>query len=152
MSLSESRFHMWRAVAAMIHADDMVLPHEINFIIESTKDLPLSEEQRAILTWDMSHPSDIEKHFVKITHPRDKEDFFHLSRAISWSDGEFDEREQSLLRKVRVIPMGGSDTALMENALNNFKGLYIEGADDKNASADPSLLSMIKGLLRIKAA
>ena len=152
MSLSESRFHMWRAVAAMIHADDMVLPHEINFIIESTKDLPLSDEQRAILLWDMNHASDIEKHFEKITHPRDKEDFFHLSRAISWSDGEFDEREQALLRKVRVLPMGGGDAALMESALNNFKGLYIEGDTDNKASPDPSFLSMIKGLLRMKAA
>ena len=152
MSLSESRFYMWRAVAAMIHADDMVLPHEINFIIESTRDLPLSDEQRAILTWDMGHPGDIEAHFTKITHPRDKEDFFYLARAISWSDGEFDEREKALLRKVRVIPMGGGDSEIMENALKNFKGLYIEGGVDKKESSDPSFISVIKGLLRIKAA
>lgn len=148
MSLSESRFHMWRAVAAMIHADDMVLPHEINFIIESTKNLPLTDEQRAILTWDISHPGDIDKYFEKITHPRDKEDFFHLARAISWSDGDFDAREQALIQRMRVIPMGQADKSIMESALSNFKVMYVE--NNKGYSSDPCIFSMIKGFLRTK--
>ena len=152
MSVSESRFSMWRAVAAMIHADDLVLPHEINFIIESTRDIPLTDEQRAILTWDLNHPGDIEMHFSKITNRRDKEDFFYFARAIAWSDGDFDDREQALLQRVRVLPMEKKDATLLESALNNFKGIYMEGKEGGDNSADPSFMSMIKGLLRIKAA
>jgi uncharacterized membrane protein YebE (DUF533 family) len=149
MSLSESRFNMWRAVVAMVHADEIVQPHEINFILENTKTLPLSKEQFEILTEDLRTPADIESHFRKITLPRDKEDFFHLARAIAWSDGEFDETEKAMLHRIRALPMAPQDTAIMEKAIGNFRDIYIEGETPRG---DQSIGSFIRGLIRAKAA
>lgn len=152
MSISDSRFNMWRAVAAMIHADGLVLPHEINFIIEGTRNISLSESQREILMQDLQQPGDIETHFRNITLRRDKEDFFHFARAVAWSDGDFDDREKALIQKVRLLPGDAPDVALMEGALQNFRGLYIEGGVDSGGKSDPAFLTMIKGLLRNKKA
>jgi len=114
MGLSESRFNMWRAVVAMVHADNIVQPHEINFILENTKNLPLSQEQSAQLAADVRTPYDINSAYGAITNPRDKEDFFHFARAIAWSDGEFDEREKGLLHKIAALSLNGDDEALLE--------------------------------------
>ena len=149
MSISESRFNMWRAVTAMIHVDDVVRPHEINFILENTKSLTLSKEQLEMLTEDLRTPGNIEEHFSKITLLRDKEDFFHLARAIAWSDGEFDEREQEMLGRIRALPMAPRDSALLEQAMQSFNGLYIESVDK---SGEKTLLNVIRGLWRNKKA
>ena len=140
---------MWRAVVAMVHADEIVQPHEINFILENTKTLPLSKEQFEILTEDLRTPADIETHFRQITLLRDKEDFFHLARAIAWSDGEFDETEKVMLKKIRALPMAPQDTVIMENAISNFRDIFIEGEAPRG---DQSIGSFIRGLLRAKAA
>lgn len=117
MSISDSRFNMWRAVVAMIHADNVVQPHEINFIVENTKNLPLSIAQTAQLTEDVRTPYDIGKAYEGISNPRDKEDFFHFARAIAWSDGDFDVREQDFINR---IPAAGNDRELMEHAVKIF--------------------------------
>lgn len=144
MSLSESRFNMWRAVTAVIYADEVVKPHEVNFILENIRSLPLSEEQREILTRDLNEPGDIGGFFRKISSPRDKTDFFHLARALSWSDGEFSLREKELLENIRLLAVAPSDMALMESAVDKFRDIYIEGSGEKEAS----ILTMIRGLLR----
>jgi uncharacterized tellurite resistance protein B-like protein len=147
MGISESRFNMWRAVAAMIHADDIVKPHEINFILENTKKLSLSVEQMETLARDLREAGNIEDFYARISTPRDKEDFFHLARAIAWSDGEFDEREQAMLRRLKAIPGAFRDKAIYDKAASNFRDLYIEG---DGSSEDPSVFSLIRGLLRAK--
>ena len=149
MSISDSRFNMWRAVTAMVHADSVVRPHEVNFIVENIRKLPLSDEQIEILSDDLQTPRDIEVSFREITAPRDREDFFHLARAIAWSDGDFDDREQALLDRIRSLPMAAPDAAMMEDIIKNFHGIYIEGGTPRE---DQSLFSMIRGLLGAKAA
>ncbi len=99
--IPSSRFAMWRAVVAMIHADGVVKPHEIHFVLEGTKDLPLSAVQKAILAADLQTPVDVRSVFDGITNPRDREDFFHLARSISWSDGDFAVREQAMIRELQ---------------------------------------------------
>ncbi len=145
-SISDSRFHMWRAVTAMVHADSVVEPHEVNFIVENIRKLPFTEAQMAVLLGDLKTPVDMEENFLKITAPRDKEDFFHLAQAIAWSDGDFDAQEQALLNKIRALPRAKSDIVLMETALENFRGLYIEG----QPSNDRSMFDLIRELLGSK--
>lgn len=148
-TISDSRFHMWRAVTAMVHADSVVKPHEVNFIVENLRTLPFTEAQMTVLVQDLKKPADMEEHFLKITSPRDKEDFFHLAQAIAWSDGEFDEQEQALLDRIRALPRAKNDITLMETALENFRGLYIEGQPPTDRS---SMFGLIRELLGAKAA
>lgn len=151
MGISDSRFNMWRAVAAMMHADEIVQPHEVNFILESTKDLELSFAQRQTLIGDLEVAGDMEAFYKNITAPRDKEDFFHLARAIAWSDGEMDAREQALLQKVRTMSAAFKDVAIMDTAISNFRGIYIEGGA-ANEDRDQPVYVLIHRLLKLKAA
>ena len=104
--VSESRFNMWRAVIAMIHADKVVRPHEVHFIMEKTKDLDLSDERRAILAEDILTPRDIGPLFRAIDNSRDREDFFHLAQSVCWEDGELDAREIAMLKHVANLNPG----------------------------------------------
>lgn len=147
--LSDSRFNMWRAVVAMAHADAVVKPHEINFILENTQNVPMTEEQRSTLAGDLRNPASMQELFDKIGNPRDKEDFFHLARAICWSDGDFDETEQAMLRQLRGLSFSRHDEEAMDSARGHFKGMFIEGTEE---AADKSLFGMVKGLMGRKAA
>lgn len=150
MSISDSRFNMWRAVAAMMHADEIVQPHEINFMIESTKDVPMSFEQRQTLMGDLDKAGDMEAFYANITSRKDKEDFFYLARAIAWSDGEMDVREHALLQKIRGLPAVFKDASIMDKAVSTFRDIYIEGGEDE--SRDAPVHSLINRLLKLKAA
>ena len=146
--LSESRFNMWRAVVAMAHADAVVKPHEINFILENTQNVPMTEEQRSMLADDLRKSVSMQSVFDKIVHPRDKEDFFHLARAICWSDGDFDETEQVMLRQLRGLSLSHDDEKTMNSSLDQFKDIFIEG---KEMPADMTLFGMVKELIGRKA-
>jgi uncharacterized membrane protein YebE (DUF533 family) len=147
--LNESRFNMWRAVVVMAHADSVVKPHEINFIVENTRNLPMTEEQRSMLAEDIRKPGAMQSVFDKITSPRDKEDFFHLARAICWSDGDFDDSEQALLDHLKSLALAVEDHKAMKSSLIHFKDVFIDG---KEKVEDQSLLMFVKGLINTKAA
>ncbi len=142
--MDESRFNMWRAVVAMIHADNVVQPHEVNFILENTRNLKLSESQRTTLVGDISHPADIAALFRGITNRRDKEDFFHLARAISWADGHLDDDEEDMLAQMRKISMEKQDEELLRSSIREFQMIYVEG---KVEERDPGFIGFVKGLM-----
>ena len=96
--LNNSRFHMWRAVVAMAHADGVVTPHELSFINEYLKDIDLSDQQRKIIGQDLREFQDITVVFAQITEHQDQVDFFALARALSWSDGDFDVQEKKIIK------------------------------------------------------
>lgn len=96
-ALGESRFYMWRAVVAMIHADGVVTPHELAFVHDYMKDLELSEEQKSIIHEDTEQPQLVHEMFGKIQDVQDRKEFFALARALSWCDGDFDAQEAKIL-------------------------------------------------------
>lgn len=145
--ISESRFNMWRAVVGVIHADHVVKPHEVNFIVQSTQDIGLSEEQKDVLADDIRNAKEIEIFYQKITNSKDKMDFFHLARAVSWSDGEFDDRERDILIKIAGMAAKVQDERLLEKSNASFDDIYITGRE----AGDPSLIGMIKGLIGLKS-
>ncbi len=139
--LTDSRFNMWRAVVAMVHADTVVKPHEIHFVLTSTKDLPFSADQRRTLMDDIVTPVDIQPLFHKITSPRDKVDFFHLARAVSWADGDMDEREEAMLAHMQSLHLKDEDHNLMRQSFGKVREL---GA---GANESGGLVGKIKALL-----
>ncbi len=143
--LTESRFNMWRAVIVMAHADAVVKPHEINFILENTKNLSMTEAQRAALVSDIRNPASMQTVFDKITSPRDKEDFFHLARAICWSDGTMDEAEKSLYEHMQNLTLRAEDQTVMRHTLERFRSVYVEGSEK---ASDPGFFDMIKVLMK----
>lgn len=107
--LSDSRFHMWRAVFALAHADGHVSDAERRFMEIYLSRLSLSPEQRAILTKDIMQAQDVGQMFAQITVEKDSDDFFNFARLLVWCDGDFDEQEKrimDMLRKRQDTPLG----------------------------------------------
>lgn len=151
--LKESRFNMWRAVVAMMHADGVVKPHEIHFVLENTRNLPLSEPQRQILAADMRHPAVIDHVFHKITDRADKEDFFHLARAIAWADGDLSDREVGILNRLQGLHLYDDDKNIMQLSLHSFEELYLgQGQQKKACGQDKTMAGMIRQIISRRAA
>lgn len=100
-SLSESRFNMWRAVVAMVHADGVVTPHELSFIHDHISRLELSDGQLDVIKQDLKTAQDVYERFMVISDLEDQRDFFALARALSWCDGDFASQEQNILRHLQ---------------------------------------------------
>lgn len=96
--ITQSRFHMWRAVVAMVHADGVVTPHELSFINDYLKDINLSADQLTIISQDLQTPQDVYDMFAHMTSVEDKRDFFALARALSWCDGDFSRQEKQIIK------------------------------------------------------
>ena len=146
--LSNSRFNMWRGVVSMMHADNIVTPHEKNFVLENTRDVPMTEQQRETLRAELTDPAIIDDVFRHITNPIDKQDFFHLARAIAWSDGHLDQSEAELLKR---LSEGSALKQEMEKAFTvtrkEFKEIYLDSAQNTQAKRDPAVTRMIRHLL-----
>ncbi len=149
-ALPESRFAMWRTVVALIHADGVVSPHEIYFIREYTKDVPMSAAQKAVIHHDIKTPQNIYDLFSYITQAQDKQDFFILARILCWSDGDFQKQEKAILSMLEHISHDEKNQALLQQSQNHVKEIMI-GSDswtDQMSSNDSKLSNFLSRLKR----
>lgn len=101
--VSDSEFHMWRALFAMVHGDGIVTPEERDFMWQTIEDNDFSEDQLYTLKKEMSDPAGIDLMFKLITEPKDRSRFFDLARVLCWCDGDFDEQEQLIISRLKRI-------------------------------------------------
>lgn len=114
--VNESRFNMWRAVVAMVHADGVVTPHELTFVNNHIRDINLSEGQWGVLGADLQTPQDTYAMFAQISEQQDKRDFFALARALSWCDGDFDDQEKLIIKHLEKSHMDEETKNLLEES------------------------------------
>ncbi len=100
-NLSESRFHMWRAVFALAHADGHVSDEERRFMEIYLSRLPVTPEQKQTLQDDISRAQDVGVMFGKITSEKDSDDFFNFARLLVWCDGDFGQQEKRIMEMMR---------------------------------------------------
>jgi len=100
IGISESRMFMWRAVVAMVHADEQVMPQEKSFVENILQEETFSEEQRQALIQDLMNPNTCSKMFTRIKDAHDIEDYFVYARSISWCDGDFSCQEKKIISKL----------------------------------------------------
>lgn len=108
-AISESRFNMWRAVVAMVHADGVVVKEERDFVENYLSSLPFSEEQKATLREDLETPQSPQEMFAKISEKPDQAEFFQFARMVIWCDGDLDSQEDrifKLLMKEQIRDLG----------------------------------------------
>lgn len=112
-SLTSSRFHMWRAIFALAHADGHVSDDERRVMQSYLAELPVSDEQKKTLSDDIETRHEVSLMFSKVTNEKDIEDFFVFARLLVWCDGNFDEQE----RQIMALLSQRQDTALMVDRL-----------------------------------
>jgi len=141
VGISDSRFHMWRAVISMVHADGVVTPHEMAFVQESIKDINLSPSQLEIIGQDLKIAQDSYEMFTRITNPDDKKDFFSLARAVSWCDGDLDKQEKLILKNLEKIHMNKEEVDMLTQSRDVISEIQLcqnqwnmKGGDNSNSS------------------
>lgn len=123
--LSDSRFAMWRTIIALIHADGVVSPYEVHFILEHTNGLNLSAGQRQVLAADLAAARDIDDMFAQITAEADKRDFFSLARVLCWADGDFQQQEKSILARLDQAYQNSDSARLWRESEKSVKEVLI---------------------------
>ena len=109
MGLSDSQFHMWRALFALAHADHVVTKEEIRFMVEAMEDVPFSGAQRATLTDDLARPANIEDMFLSISEAKDQAEFFKYAHALVHIDGDYAPEEQRVMLKLKELHLKSTD-------------------------------------------
>ena len=99
--VSESKFHMWRAIFALAHADHVVTQEERKFMNKALHEQGFSEEQKRVLRDDMETSSDIMNMFLRIEDQEDRSQFFYFARMLLWCDGDFAAQEQAILTQLQ---------------------------------------------------
>ena len=95
--VSKSRFYMWRAVFAMVHADGVVLDDEIEFAEHYLDVVPFSNEQKDRLRADLKDAQDLGDMLSRVSDPEDYGQFFQFARMLVWCDGDLDHQEDKIL-------------------------------------------------------
>ncbi|MCB9025825.1 MAG: TerB family tellurite resistance protein [Bdellovibrionaceae bacterium] len=95
--INESKFNMWRAIVALVHADGIKHPKEDQFLLEAFNKLPLNSKQVETLKQDMIKVQNVDEYFDKITEPSDRSHFIYFARLLFWSDGDFHKQESEIL-------------------------------------------------------
>ncbi|MCB1591434.1 MAG: TerB family tellurite resistance protein [Alphaproteobacteria bacterium] len=98
--ISDSRFHMWRAVFAMAHADGKITPEEIEFVDHYLEKIPFSPAQKSILKDDLETPKKVGDMLHGVVDAVDRTDFFQFATMMAWSDGEYHVREQEIVERL----------------------------------------------------
>lgn len=126
-AMNASRFAMWRAVVAMVHADGIVTPHEVSFVNDQIKDLHFSENQLEQLSEDFKTPQDVTQMFSAIQEAQDKRDFFALARALSWCDGDLAEQEAHIIAALEQRELAAEDRRILEESRATMNELELCG-------------------------
>lgn len=119
--ISESRFHMWRAVFAMAHADHVISGAEWAFMENYLRHVPFSPEQRAVLRQDMEEAQIPGEMFSRITEPEDQGAFFQFARELVWCDGDLAAQEAAIKERLSAGQMARLNLGSLETALHKSR-------------------------------
>ncbi len=114
--ISDSRFHMWRAVFAMAHADGKITREEVEFVDHYLEKIPFSPAQKKVLKDDLIHPKKVGEMLTGVADAGDRSDFFQFATMMAWSDGDYDLREQEIVERLAAEQDGLKNRAqILEN-------------------------------------
>ena len=153
--VSESRFCMWRAVFAMVHADHVVTDEERDFMENYLEQVAFSDEQKKTLREDMSTAQNVDDMFDLITDPEDQGQFFQFARMLVWSDGDFDEQEKLIKERLTARQLDKFDMDRIRKDLQESRELakMQREQDEEQFAQDASgflnLGSMLRGMTRL---
>lgn len=102
MSLTESRFQIFRCLIGLAYIDGYMHPDEKKIIEQLIDAERVSPAQREILLQDMVDAPDYEAHYIHVVDKRDRHDLFRFARALFKIDGLLSEPEREALIKLEA--------------------------------------------------
>lgn len=148
--ITDSRFHMWRAVIALAHADNRIDDQEREFADNYLVHVPFSDEQKVMLRRDLDKAQDVQAMFNKITDRADQAEFFEFARMIVWCDGNLDEQEDKIFEYVKDAQMFTLNEAEMRKIVRETResGKAQRAAEDAQFEADADKLLGFRAVIR----
>jgi hypothetical protein len=113
--VSESEFYMWRAVFAFAFVDNILSVEEQELLQTYANTVDFSMMQRQVLRLDFKSPPNVVEMFSKITEERHKKHFCVLARALAWCEGNMDQQEAAILKRVHCIK-GSKDENILRQS------------------------------------
>lgn len=122
--ITESRFYMWRAVIALVHADHVVTPEEKELAESYLANVSFSEEQGKTLQEDLLEAQNIEEMFNQITEPSDQGEFFGFARMMVWCDGDYDRQEEEIFERLKNIQMNRINPEELKSTIQESRRFF----------------------------
>lgn len=95
--ISDSKFHVWRCLVALVHADGQVDAKEKDWLSHCLSSQMLHDEQKNILREDFKSPPALESLLPKITEIKDFSHLLHMANILFHIDGEMTEAEKKMM-------------------------------------------------------
>lgn len=133
--VNDSRFHMWRAIFALAHADGKVTVEETAFINNYLQHVPFSGAQRLTIEQDIANPQQIGEMLARVTEPEDQGQFFQFADMLVRCDGDYDPYEQSAIERSLGDQLRKFNLPHMEAQLKSWK----ESASLQRKAANESI-------------
>jgi len=132
--VNESKFNMWRAIVALVHADLVSHPQEAEYLKNQFQKIPFSETQRKVLSDDLLTSKDVDPYFKAITSPGDKAQFVYFARILFWSDGAFHEQEKAILDRLHKETISKVDLTAVMRSVDNIANEFVHERKERNFS------------------
>lgn len=108
---------MWRAVVALIHADGVIHPKELDFLNHYFLEIGFNQDQVKILKSDIFEPQDPTEKYLEIDDIEDRGQFFMFARLLIWCDSDLDEQEEKIFNHLMKIHMSEIDKDALRKEL-----------------------------------
>jgi uncharacterized membrane protein YebE (DUF533 family) len=151
--ITDSRFHMWRAVFAMAHVDGKITTEEREFAQKYLTNAPFSEPQKEQLARDLDQPQNVGEMLMHVTEMEDQADFFQFSHMLAWKDGEYAPQEHNLIERFNSEQMQRFNKAQITQALHEARKATIlrRAIEDKEFAKQANDVSGFANVIRFVA-
>ncbi len=141
--ISDSKFNMWQAIIAFVHADGLKHPSEVAFIEEKLQVLNLTGEQKTLLREDLIRPKNVDDFYELITAPADRSQFVYFARLLLWCDGDFDAQEKAILDRFHKKTLDKVDFRKVMHSVDQIAADYEKNQSDDQPGFIKELLNKL---------
>jgi hypothetical protein len=122
--ITDSEFHMWRALLAFAFVDKVLSVEEQAVLRAHVTRDELTPHQRKILKADFKSPPNVKTMYKKITAPEDQVRFCVLARALVWCEGDMDKQEEYILKHLGCLDSDEGRKTLSQSRDDVYLHLY----------------------------
>ena len=112
--LDGSKFSMWRAAVAILHADGKIEEAEHDWLHEKIEKIGFSAAQEEILRNDLKNGVSFDAVLEGVTDHKDRAFLLHLVRTVGHLDGEYCSKEQAKYKELHEKVLGKLDLSELE--------------------------------------
>ncbi len=150
VTVTPSKFAMWRAAIALAYGDSMLSNSETNLIHEYWKNYAFTDEQQRQLDLDLQKGIKLDDVWPQITDKLDRANLINFALVLFHIDGDYTAAEQALFEEMNNRHMGTID---LRQAMRDARSSVEQYLQEDKAKLDedyknqPAILKPVHYLL-----